>query len=128
MIIDDSRNVEYKIASTEQLETALGKRYDDRNCFWISHDDDQYPTLGIFVNGDMAYLSYIPREFEAGFRSIGDMGAEVDDMVRFSISEFKADDVDVLREAIVPWSTALSVAKEFFHSKELPKAIEWLQL
>jgi len=128
MIAADSRHVIYNMTSINELETALAKRYDDRNCFWISHDDHQYPTLGILVKGDMAYVSYLPRELEAGFRSVGDMGADPDDMVTLSISEFKGDDVDVLREAIVPWPTALSVAKEFFHSKELPTSIEWFQL
>ena len=128
MIVADLKNVVHHVASLSQLETTLGVRYNGANCFWISHDDDQYPTLGILVKGDMAYLNYIPKEFDAGYRSVGQPGRDSHDVVTFSISDYSADDLDILREAIVPWSTALAVAKDFFHSKELPNSVEWFQL
>ena len=50
------------------LETILSRRYGDgRNAFWLSHENQKYPTLSILVNGDMAAIHYIPAEREAGF-------------------------------------------------------------
>jgi len=128
VIIADVKDVVRHVASLSQLETTLESRYDDSNCFWISHDDDQYPTLNILVKGDISYLNYIPKEFDAGYRSVGQRGRDSDDVVTFSISEYSGDDLDILREAIVPWSTALVVAKDFFQSKELPNSVAWFQL
>ena len=113
-----------------ELERILLRRHGKGlNAFWLSHESQEYPTLSILVKGDLAALHYIPTEDEAGFRSAGKMpGLEPSGTTSFSMSENPADDVEELNDSILPFSVALSVAKEFFVSNELPAAIEWLEL
>jgi hypothetical protein len=112
-----------------QLESFLTRRYGDGvNAFWLSHDDGEFPTLLILVKADIAYLHYIPGEGHAGFSSVGGI-AEMTrgGLTTFPIS-FAGDDLDILNAAVVPTSTALNVAKDFFLSRELPRSIEWFEL
>jgi hypothetical protein len=113
-----------------ELETILLKRHGKGlNAFWLSHESQEYPTLSILVKGDLAALHYIPTEHEAGFRSVGKMPSlDPRGTTSFSISENAADDVEELNDAVLPFSVALSVAKDFFASNELPAGVEWLEL
>ena len=128
MMVTDSRSVEIRVASTGELEAALASRYGDSNCFWLSHDEELYPNLNVLIRGDLAYLYYIRTESEAGFSSLGHTCGESWKPVRFSISEYPADDIYAEPDAIVPVPTAIAVAKEFFHCKDLPQSIDWLEL
>jgi hypothetical protein len=112
------------------LEAILLRRHErGLNAFWLSREGQEYPTLSILVNGNLAALHYIPTEHEAGYRSVGGMpGLEPGGTTSFSLSECPADDVGELNESVLSFSVALSVAKEFFASNELPTAIEWLDL
>ena len=113
-----------------ELETILMRRgRNGLNAFWLSHENQEYPTLSILVKGDLAALHYIPAESEAGFRSVGKMpGLEPRGTTSFSISENPADDVEELNDSVLPFSVALSVANEFFACNKLPVAVEWLEL
>ena len=117
----------HRVNTIEELESALMKRYDgDKNGFWLLHNDQPYPTLGVFVRGDLAYLSFIPCEYDAGFRSLAVTSPGPN--VAFSISEHAADDIEVPGDAVVPFADAIRAAKEFFASNELPQCIGWFRL
>lgn len=113
-----------------ELETILSKRYGEGlNAFLLSHHSEKYPTLSILVKGDLAALHYIPREREAGYRSAGKMpDMEPEGIASFSLSETPADDVGEPNESVLPFSVAVSVAREFFVSNRLPSTIGWLEL
>ena len=123
-------NRDYQIDSDASLEAVLAKKFENTaNAFWLWHEDAAYPMLGVFVKQELAYLHYIQAEGEAGFASVGGTC----DLTRgqttsFPISPHEADDIHILNEAVVPLSIALSAAKEFYFSKELPKCVEWLKL
>jgi hypothetical protein len=38
------------------------------------------------------------------------------------------EEIEVLNQALVPVSVALSAGKEFLHSGERPRSVEWLEL
>jgi hypothetical protein len=124
----DSRHIEYHIRSPDEIEAVLAKRYDGSNCFWISRDNDLYPTLGVLVNEELSYLTYLPKVGDAGFASVGGLSGETRDPVRFSISEYPGDDVFVEWYAVVPVATAVAAVKEFFHSSLLPSSVQWDKL
>lgn len=113
-----------------ELETLLMRRCANSfNSFWLSHCDEDYPKLSLLVKGDLATLNYFPKEFDAAFVSVGRMPElKVGETTTFSISTDRADDLIVLNDAVLPFSAALEAAKEFFHSGDLPKSVEWLQL
>ena len=113
-----------------ELEIILIRRCGNGfNAFWLSHEGEEYPMLSLLVNDDLATLNYVPKECDAGFRSVGRMpDLAPGETTTFSISNNRADDVVVLNDAVLPFSVALQAAKEFFFSKDLPKAVEWLEL
>ena len=120
----------HEASNVHELETILMRRCDKgSNSFWLSHGDEEYPTLSLLVKDELASLNYIPKEFEAGYSSLGRM-PELDERgtTCFSISKNPADDVFVSNDAVLPFSAALRAAKEFFYSKGLPQSIEWIQL
>jgi len=117
-------------AAPHDLEVILQRRHGKGvNAFWLNHDTEEYPKISILVNAELAAVHYIPEEFQAGFRSCGKTpGLEPNGTTAFSISGFSGDDVEEPNESVVPFSTALAVAKEFFASKQLPKCIDWSEL
>jgi hypothetical protein len=129
MIVVDIDSVRTADNSSE-FEGLLRMRIDNSyNAFWISHDGEEYPTLSLLVRDDFSVLHYIPEEFNAGYQSVGNgPGLDALGVTSFSISRNTGDDVQVTNEAIVPFSTALLVANEFFHSIARPNCIEWFEL
>jgi hypothetical protein len=118
-------------ASTDgDLETILKRRHGiGVNSFWLSHGTDTYPTLSLLVRGDLATLTFMPRENDAGFSSVGKMPElKSSETTTFAISYNRADDVVVLNDAVLPFPVALQAAKEFFFSKDLPRSVEWQKL
>jgi hypothetical protein len=120
----------HEVTSVEELDTILKTRHGEGvNSFWLSHGSNAYPTLSILVNGDLAALNFIAEENDAGFRSISSMPKlKSNQTITFATSSSPADDVVVPNDAVLPFSTALKAAKDFFLSKELPRSVEWMEL
>jgi hypothetical protein len=149
-ITDGFDNTEKKTSNILDLEAKLITRHEDgKSIFYLSHEGEEKPMLMISVKHDLAYLYYFPADTvteyyseeesawvyhwpphaAAGFYSIGNMpDMKPGEMATFPISENRGDDIDVPNEAVVPFSVAVAVAKEFFYDKSLPKAIEWFEL
>ena len=82
----------------------------------------------IFVRGDLTAIYYIPGDRQAGYVSVGGkMNLNPKEITTFPIGEV-GETIDVLNRFIISFSEALEVAKEFFHSTELPSSIKWLKL
>src|SRR5258708_24352385 len=122
-------NGPYEANSIQDLETLLMRRDGHgANGFWLSHESALYPTLSLLVKDDLAYLHYVPKENEAGFRSVGKMASVLPGkMTTFFINK-DGDQITVLNDAVLPFSAALRAAKPFFFSTELPQSVQWLQL
>jgi hypothetical protein len=129
MKVIDINGVE-EVNNVDDLHTVLARRCEGGfNSYWLSHGEEEHPTLSLLVKGDLATLSYFPKEFDAGFRSVGALPhLNAGETTTFSISKYPADDVDVLNDAVLPFSVALEAAKDFFNSKDLPQSVEWLRL
>jgi hypothetical protein len=128
MKIEDFEGI-YEVNNMSELGTILQKRYGPGvNGFWLSHDNDKYPAISLLVKGDLATLLYVPRESHPGFTPVGRV-ADLDkkETTTFSVDTIEQE-MEISNKAIVLFSTALSVAKDFFTSKELPRSIEWVEL
>ena len=119
-----------EVSDISELGVVLSTRYGEGvNAFWLSHGNEEYPTLSILVKSDLAVVYYFPWENDAGYSSVGNLsGLDAGKTTSFCISECRGDDVDVLGKAVVLFSTAIEVANEFFLSDRLPRSIEWLRL
>ena len=130
MELDDlggSRNVR----SIAQLEQVLRARpRNQQNEFSLTPDSSDYPLLWIVAREDLAAAYYIPEDRDAGYVSIGGkLSLNPKEMTTFSIGLIDpGETIDVLNRFIIPFSEAVEVAKEFFHSTELPRSIKWLKL
>jgi hypothetical protein len=99
------------------------------NCFWLSPEASEYPKLSLLVKADLATLLYFPTDGHPGFRSVGNVpDLEAGETTVFSTSNYPPDDVEILNDAIVTFSTALKAAKEFSASAGLPPSVEWFEL
>ncbi len=115
--------------SISTLESLLMKRHkDESNSFWLSHGSKRHPSLALLVKGELAGLHYFPEESHPGFVPAGNIAG----LTSGKTTTFYMDDggevVQVVNDAIVPFSAALVVAKEFFFSEAMPKAIKWVEL
>lgn len=116
------------VTSAVELESALQKRYGSANSFWLSHDREKYPSISLLVKGDLATVTYFPHDDHPGFTSVGNIEGLDPDGVTVFYLDSPTQEQEVLNASVVPFSTALEVAKEFFRSKELPRAIKWFEL
>jgi len=117
----------HSVHSVAELEQLLGTRFKDQeNDFLLTADSSDYPRLSILVKGDLAAIHYFPKDGHAGHVALGGkMNLDPKKMTKFYIGHLDAGDtIHVPSRLIVPFSEALKVAKEFFHSQELPRSIE----
>ncbi|MFL5244889.1 MAG: hypothetical protein ACJ8FY_22535 [Gemmataceae bacterium] len=104
-------------------------REDGANSFWLSHEGKNYPHLALLVKGELATVTYFPKDRDAGYVPVGNLaGLPTGEMTAFSVSQYKADDVFVVNDAVLPVSLAVKIAEEFFHSDALPTGLKWLHL
>ncbi len=112
----------------KEFESILNLRYGKEvNEFWI-YGQDRYPCLSIMVNGEYAYMHFFPEHKQPGFQPIG-MNT---DLPEGEISIFYTNTVDeeieIINDFVIPFSTAVTAAKEFFTTLEIPKCVEWFEL
>lgn len=121
-------NGQHEVNDIHELESILMRRCDGRvNSFWLSHDGQDYPSLGFVVNGDLASLTYCPYEFHPGFKSVRNVADKMEaGETSFPISS--TDDVIVDNGFVLPFAAALVAAMEFFNCKGLPRSVEWFEL
>ena len=119
----------HKVDNITDLDQLLRTRFGNgENEFLLSHDFNDFPALSILVKGDLAAAYYFPRAGHAGFASVGEGTAfGRDGMTSFSTGSL-GQAIEISNRAIIPISTALAVAREFFRCAELPRSIEWLEL
>jgi len=112
-----------------EFESVLDKRYGpDVNAFWMMHDEELNPAISLLVRGDLSYIHYFPVEGHPGFASVGSI--EDLDMDGFTTFRFETleQEQEIWNRQVIPASAAMSAAKDFFNSKELPKSILWNEL
>jgi hypothetical protein len=121
---------DHSVHSVAQLEQRLGVRFqDEQNLFYLTPDSSDYPALTVHVRGDPAAIYYYRGGGQGLYVSVGGkMNLNPKEWTTFSIDRADSDPIDVFNVSIVPFSEALEAAKEFFHSQELPRSIEWRQL
>ncbi len=118
----------WDVTEPAEIEAALRKRHGaGRNAFWLSHGNNEFPTINIMVNGDLAYIHYLPERRHPGFSSIG-MAPSLksgEESVFFPSSS--NEPLGIMNEQVVGFSDAMKVAQEFAFSAAMPKSIRWFE-
>jgi Immunity protein Imm1 len=119
----------YRIENPSDIARIMSKRFDEgQSEVVLMHDDREHPFIIIALKDDLAVLHYFTDDESAGFSSIGGkLGLPPDGKTTFKAGGPHTD-IEVRNDAIVTSSEALAAAKEFFHSKQLPKSIKWREL
>ena len=118
-----------EVNSISDLEHVLSRRYGPGvNGFWISHSNEEFPTLALLVNGNHAVLHYFPVANHPGFVSVGrEEGLDPKGFTTFSIDTVEQE-TELWNGHVVDFSKAMAAAKDFFAANELPKSIDWDEL
>lgn len=107
-----------------QLLSLLKERHNGQfGVLWIS--PAMYPIMTIGINGEQAWLYFIPDGEHAGFLSQGHLSSGLPDV------EFLNDDFQIEMRpvtCVVPLHAAEDASVEFFRTSERPKGVEWLEL
>jgi hypothetical protein len=115
--------------SIEDLKELLMKRgRDESNSFWLSHENKKSPSLALLVKGELAGLHYFPEESHPGFVPLGNIANLSSGNTTTFYTDKSGEEINILNDAVVPLSTALLVAREFFSTDTLPKSIKWMEL
>jgi hypothetical protein len=119
----------HSVHSLAELEQRLAVRFDDEeNGFVLAPDSSAYPQIFIEVKANLAVIHYFRGDGRAGYESLGGkLNLDPDKKTTFSLDR-SGELIYVSNRFIVPFSEALEVAKEFYHSQELPRSIEWFEL
>lgn len=118
-----------QIASAKELEAFLSRRVEKQgtlvNSFQLGHGE-RFPTLTIWIRGELASLWYCPSEDHAGFISIGTATSlKKGGTTGF---DFYGEELQRPNESVITAEEAVCVAQEFLESPRLPKSIAWLEL
>jgi hypothetical protein len=124
-------HTQLQVHNIKELQSALCVRYranqNSVNMFWLAHEEE-YPQLGIQVNGHLAALHFFPGDGSAGYRSLGPaIGLDPNGVTLFWISEIDAPD-EHPNCFVVETEIAEAAAKEFLQSRVLPTNLRWLNL
>ena len=118
---------ETHITDAHEVETALIKRYEGINEFYLTTENQGFPLLCILVNHGLAFLHFIPGEGNPGFISQGNVpGLKANESTMFFTSG--PSETPMPNTSVVPFTTALSAAKEFFEFEHQPRSVNWFEL
>src|SRR4051812_8518421 len=97
--------------------------------FYITPDEEQYPSLAIRVTKDYADVHYFPYDGHAGFRCLGGEGLPKDGWTNFVYQGCQpGTGEETPNKFILPFATACSVAKAFLRTGQRSDAVKWLEL
>jgi Immunity protein Imm1 len=123
-------NQTVQVEDLTSLEAVLARR-DHRGggLFWLTPDGERFPALAVRVSGDLADVHYFPWDGHPGFRCLAGDGLSEGGLTTLVFEGCDpASGEDTPNEFIVPFETARSIAKEFFHSRQMSEAVSWFEL
>jgi len=127
MRISDLERDNMEVESYFDIERILKARcHFDMNEFRISREGADYPLLIIKVNGDLAWLYYIPSPEHPGFHSMGTVGSDPYGATKFVT--LGPQEEQYPNNQLVPFFAAVEATKQFFATPELPKCVKWFEL
>lgn len=125
----EGRRIACETYDEQGLEAILQRR-DGRGggLFWLSEEARSFPCLALRVSGDLSDIHYFPHEGHPGFRCLGGQG-----LAPFGTTTFVFDGCDpghgeeTPNEFVVPFTTALVVAKDFLRTKRMLSSVQWFE-
>lgn len=122
---------EWQVDDEDELESILQTRDKTGGAeFWLSHSiSPGCAALCIRVTRDISCIIYFPGENHPGFRCLGRNALDPDGTTKFVFDGCDpAWGEDEPNEFVIPFSTAVSIAKVFLSCDDLPSSAKWLEL
>jgi hypothetical protein len=123
-------NQTWNVDSEEALETALSTR-DARGGaeFWLSPAKSRHPCLAVQVGGTFSSVTFFPKEDHPGFRCLGGKGLPAAGITKLIFEGCDPGDGEQIpNRFVIPFSSALAVAKVFFTGSIMSDTEDWLEL
>jgi len=120
----------WQVTNAEELAAAMAWRDDKGGAlFYITPDNQQYPSLAIRVTEGYADVHYFPYDGHPGFRCLEGDGLPEGGWSRFVYQGCDpGTGEDSPNEFVVPFATAAAIAKAFLQTSKRSDAFEWLEL
>jgi hypothetical protein len=116
----------WDVTNPAEIEKALKTRHRaGRNSFWLSHGNKEFPAINIMVNGELAYIHYLPARRHPGFASIGTVKGLTSGEETVFYMNSPTEPLGIVNEAVVRFPDALKAAQEFAVSAVMPRCIRW---
>jgi hypothetical protein len=126
----EGHGIAWEAHDEEGLEAILRGR-DSRGgaLFWLSDGAGSFPCLAIRVSGNLSDIHYFPRGEHPGFVCLGgrDLPLHATSILVFEGCD-PGDGEEQSNEFIVPFATALTVAKDFFRTNQMSSSVQWFEL
>jgi hypothetical protein len=128
MEIEDIEGRSTIVGEGQMLDRLRSVRRGRYGAFILSHEEDG-PSLLIHVNGENAYVHFLPDGFgeHAGFQSTSSLPAyPLHHFVQTDGGE--ANSFDISGDAVIGVDLACAAAVEFLHDGSMPGSIKWREL
>lgn len=131
MIISSRQQLE-KVDDEDTLAALLALR-DSRGGgeFWVADAPGSFPCLAVVVSGGLSHVTYFPAERHPGYRALGNLdgagpAGEFATLVWEGCDPASGEQVPW--RFVLPFETALTIARDFFRNRSRSGSIEWLEL
>lgn len=112
----------------KELESILKVRTEKGVNEFIISAKEYYPFIIMSGKDDYATISYLDKEEESSFVSVGGNADLEQDGITIFYTNTDKEEIAIENGFILPCSKATMVIKEFFETMRLPQCIEWEEL
>lgn len=106
-----------------ELRYALSFRIGTIASFWLNEGGSS--SLAILVNDKNACVHYFPGGEHPGFYAAG-LNQDWENHIEFVADNHET--MEVPFSMVIPWSTAVTVAEEYFQAHTMPSVVTWREL
>jgi len=126
----EGHNREWNAGDEAELEQILAFRDTVGGAqFWLSHPELQHPFVAIRVSGGLCDVHYFPETGHPGFRALATSPATHNQTVSFVYEGCDpSSGEDVPAEFVLSFSSAVTIAREFYRAQTLPASASWFEL
>lgn len=119
---------ETNCTTLEELNIILSSRHENNSNEFELRGNKEYPFMTILVKDEWACVHFFENEDDCGhYASSNEKVLDEDGYTVFYMGSTTSE-TEISNQLVIPFSTSVTVAKEFFTTLEMPKCIEWFEL
>ncbi len=112
----------------EELNSVLANKHENNSNEFELRGNEEYPFMTILVKGEWACVHFFENEDDCGHYAYSDKKVLDEDGYTTFYMGSATSETEISNQLVIPFSTAINVAKEFFTTSEMSKCVEWFEL